>query len=108
MFGPKKDFDYWVKKFYEGSLLFPGWNKVSDDLLGNIKNEKKEFFKQKLSDLGRKISQEWAKDNKTTKISSSKLQNWGDRLKKARKKEAGTIEAIIFEIEQEVDNILST
>ena len=88
-------------------MLFSGWNEISAKLIDKITIEKRALFTTKLDNLGKRISQEWAKDNKVSKISSSKLQKWGNRLKSASKNDGAAIERTILEIEQEVDVILS-
>lgn len=107
MFGNPDDYDYWVKKFFEGSFLVPGWNLISKDLLDAVPADERPAVAARMDRLGQTISREWAKRNEVRRISSNQLKVWGDALKKAKPQGLDSLRSELAVIEAEVDQILA-
>jgi hypothetical protein len=101
-----KDEEEWLRKFYEGSFLIPGWKSRMKELLRAVPDSEKDQMQALLSDLGEKIGREWAKDNRTRRIDNQMLQKWGDTLSTAKRKGPEVLTREIRKLETEVDNIL--
>lgn len=75
----------WIKRFYQGTVLYPqGWIKVSDLVLASL-NSKKDVdnVAPRLAQLGFDISSEWAKANSIRKINSANIIVWANGLRTA-------------------------
>jgi len=98
-----EDYEYqkWLKIFYEGNLLIPGWNLRKRELLSVVKN-KKEDAEILLTELGDLIGKEWAKDNMIRKISTSDVKRWGDELKRVKGSSDDNVLRKLYDIKQEV------
>lgn len=97
----------WVKRFYQGSILYPtGWVEMTDLLTSSLEHDgDKITTKRRLDDLGLKIVLEWVKNNNERLINSQQLAIWGRALRTS----AENNEQIDFitTVEQDVENILS-
>jgi len=65
-------------------------------------------IEQRLAVLGAKIGPEWAKENRTRRIDTLMLQEWGDHLRRCRNEKPQQLLSTIQSIEEEVDRILSS
>ena len=72
------DYLDWVVSFYEGTLIAPvGWLDLQSIVLKIAEPESRPELDKKLTDLGRLISGEWAKENNKRVIDSRLLSLWG-------------------------------
>ena len=80
----KEQYLEWVNKFYDGAMMFDGWNKITEKTLGKLKSPgNKTKVSGELVALGKMIGGEWSKDNKVRRINSDHLKTWGGQLKDA-------------------------
>jgi hypothetical protein len=76
----------WVQTFYRGNILSEGWTKFSQVTLDAFKSEAERLpVKKTLNDLGKLISQEWAKDGGIRKINTTDLRRWYETISTARR-----------------------
>ena len=96
----------WIKRFYHGTLIFPtGWNDMTRQLVDSVESaEDKQLITQRLFNLGKIISVEWAKPNNVRKINSSNMGVWGNSLRIAA--ERSDQFAFIDRVEQDVNALL--
>ena len=74
----KVDYLNWVVSFYEGTLIAPvGWLDLQSIVLEIAEPESRTELDKQLTDLGRLISGEWAKENNKRVIDSRLLSLWG-------------------------------
>ena len=74
----KIDYLGWVVSFYEGTLIAPvGWLELQRIVLEIAEPESRLELDKRLTDLGRLISGEWAKENNKRVIDSRLLSLWG-------------------------------
>ena len=74
----KVDYLNWVVSFYEGTLIAPvGWLDLQSIVLEIAEPESRPELDKRLTDLGRLISGEWAKENNKRVIDSRLLSLWG-------------------------------
>ena len=74
----KIDYLGWVVSFYEGTLIAPvGWLDLQSIVLEIAEPESRPELDKRLTDLGRLISGEWAKENNGRVIDSRLLSLWG-------------------------------
>lgn len=81
----------WVKAFYEGKRFPPiaGWGSREKDLLARLNHEGRAKVQGELTEVGRLIAAEWAKENAVRKVGTNELQGYGSQLEAAAKKETG-------------------
>jgi hypothetical protein len=85
----------WVQNFYKGNLLADGWTKYSETTLNVVKAEAdRRMILTKLNRLGKVIGQEWAKDGKVRRITTTDLRRWNDAIVEARRRDDGTGQGI--------------
>lgn len=106
LFSGKKKYEDWIRTFFEGSLIVPGWNAVSRDVLEATPPERRDLIRERLAALGDKISREWAKENVTRRIDSTHLQRWGRILKSRQQQGYEILAAELETIEEEVERLL--
>ncbi len=77
-----KDYAEWVRVFYEGKRFppVPGWGNRETEILAKLPSNADAALKNDLSETGRRLAAEWAKDNSVRKVSTSDLQTWGKRF----------------------------
>tara|TARA_B100000214_G_C23855478_1_gene575462 strand:- start:147 stop:731 length:585 start_codon:yes stop_codon:yes gene_type:complete len=74
----KADYLGWVVSFYEGTLIAPvGWMNLQSMVLAMAEPEDRLELGKQLTELGRLISGEWAKENDKRVIDSRLLSLWG-------------------------------
>jgi hypothetical protein len=94
----------WVSAFYKGNFLATGWDERSRTLLTCVEpRDRQKVLRAKLNAVGRELCQEWAKDSRVRKISSSDLIQWGKELDRARERDSGRGD----QLEKELDRIHS-
>jgi hypothetical protein len=97
----------WVQTFYAGNWLSSGWTSDCKNIIAGVKLVSKyKELQSLLNPLGRKIAGEWAKDNDVRKIDTEDLQRWGDQMRSAKAKDAGTgdeLKRVILTIQSEVN-----
>ncbi len=74
---------HWVRKFYEGTPIAPGWTAASRRLLENRPEEARSRIKPRLAELGALICADWAKDNRRRRIDNRMLAVWGAAMRNA-------------------------
>ena len=97
----------WVKRFYRGLSIYPGWNDMSKTVLDNLVDEPIETqtdASKRLKDLGLKICIEWAKANDKRKIDSANINTWGIGLRKAVKQDQ--IFPYLEQVERDVEALI--
>ena len=78
----KHEYLTWVKRFYKGWVLHAqGWHQMTEQLLAGIDEdiERKRVY-QSMTDLGQRISAEWAKDSLNRAIFTPTVATWGNAL----------------------------
>ena len=91
----------WVQDFYKGNLLADGWTKYSQATLDVVKAEAgRRTILTKINRLGKVISQEWAKDGKVRRITTTDLRRWNDAIGEARRSDDGTGQGITRAIDK--------
>tara|TARA_B100000427_G_scaffold1394_1_gene1398 strand:+ start:616 stop:1146 length:531 start_codon:yes stop_codon:yes gene_type:complete len=74
----KADYLGWVVSFYEGTLIAPvGWLNLQSMVVEMAEPEDRLELGKQLTELGRLISGEWAKENDKRVIDSRLLSLWG-------------------------------
>lgn len=75
----------WVKKFYQGTTLYPnGWLRASSRYIESINDPKiRSDVSERMMYLGVQIANEWAQENGVRKINSTNIASWGSAMKTA-------------------------
>ena len=98
----------WVKRFYRGLSIYPGWNDMSKLVLESLSDEPTDVQRntaQRLSDLGEKICIEWAQSNDSRNIDSANINTWGVALRKSVKQKQ--IFPFLAQVEKDVDALIA-
>jgi len=98
----------WVKRFYRGLSIYPGWNDMTEMVLEHLSDQPASVRNdaiERLSALGQKICIEWAQSNKVRNIDSANVNTWGISLRKAVKQER--IFPFITQVERDVDALIA-
>jgi hypothetical protein len=85
----------WVKSFYHGSFFCQGWTdraKGATNVVGA--GPKRKQVVKEITDFGKDICKEWAKDSSVCKIGTSDLVRWGKVMEKAKAKDDGSGEQL--------------
>lgn len=103
----KEEHLVWIIRFYEGSILYPiGWNHMTEQVLQSLENHPHQSDVQnRLFQLGKIISIEWAQDNSARKINSAAIAVWGNALRTSVEREEQV--EFISKIEQDVEALLN-
>jgi hypothetical protein len=96
------DIEGWIKTFFEGTWLVPGWNARSASLLDATPPAERTALGERLQRLGDRIAPEWAKDNGVRRIDNDDLERWGKALAAARRADGAALGAALERIEAEV------
>jgi hypothetical protein len=96
----------WFKAFQEGNFFSEGWQDITAEILAKTPPEQRPIRKIALENLGSKIAMEWCRTNAVRKVDSSMLQEWGDVLRSAARKNPAKLPQAIAYIDQEVDAVL--
>lgn len=73
----------WVRVFYLGNPLSPGWLKLTDDLLMEAPANKQQEYADLMAELGQAICAEWAQSNRVRLIDTRSASVWRDALLEA-------------------------
>jgi hypothetical protein len=86
----------WVQTFYKGNLMSEGWSKFGQVTVSKVKSATaRQAAVTQITELGRIISLEWAKDSSVRKISTTDLRRWNDVMTAARQRDDGSGQEII-------------
>ena len=96
----------WFDKFYEGILIFDGWQEITDSILARYPFEERAERYQFIKQLGLKIGSEWCRDNSVRKIDTTMLKTWGNRLRQAADQDWVQLTRVLEELDNEVDRVL--
>ncbi len=95
----------WVKTFYEGSPLSPGWLQLTEDLLFETPADKQQEYSELMAELGQRIGAEWAQNNRVRLIDTRCASIWRDALIEAVS--IGDLENYMQRFEADVNAILA-
>lgn len=97
----------WIKRFYHGTVIYPlGWNRMTEQLMDSLNlPAARAEAKQRLHELGKSVSVEWAQDNSVRKINSANIATWGNALRTSA--ELGEQLEFIGRVEQDVEKLLN-
>ena len=71
----------WVRTFYKGNLMSEGWNKFGQVTVNKVKSAAaRQAIVAQITDLGRIIGLEWAKDSSVRKITTADLRRWNELM----------------------------
>ncbi len=91
----------WVQTFYQGNLLSEGWIRFGQVTREGVRSEQqRSAVIQRLNELGKSISQEWAKAGSIRKINTADLRQWYNAIGEARRKDDGTGAGILDALEK--------
>ncbi len=79
----KREYLHWVRRFYLGINLVPGWLKITDQVLGSLEEPRRSHVAEQLRHVGERIGSEWAKDNDVRLISTRSAVIWGQAVPEA-------------------------
>ncbi len=96
------DIEGWIKTFFEGTWLVPGWNARCAALLDATPPAERAALAERLQRLGERIAPEWAKDNGVRRIDNGDLERWGKALASARRTDGAALDAALERIESDV------
>jgi len=86
----------WVQTFYKGNLMSEGWSKFGAVTVNTVKSAAaRQAVIAQISELGRIISLEWAKDSSVRKITTADLRRWNEVMATARQSDDGSGQQII-------------
>lgn len=77
-----KEYREWIDTFYKGKRFppVPGWAAREEEILGKLPADARARMQAPLSEVGRLLAAEWAKDNAVRKVGTGDLQAWGRRF----------------------------
>jgi hypothetical protein len=95
----------WVRRFYEGFNIAPGWDDLTRQVLERIPASDQEVVSSRLFELGRTISVEWAKSNEERLIDTRNAAVWRDALQEALSQ--GDLDNYLDRVDADVSAILA-
>lgn len=98
----------WVKRFYRGLSIYPGWNDMTNLVLDSLSDQPSAIrnnTSERLSTLGKKICIEWAQSNSARNINSANINTWGISLRKAVKQEQ--VFPFLTQVERDVEALVA-
>jgi hypothetical protein len=85
----------WVKSFYKGSFFCQGWTDRAKGVSKVVEaGPRRRKIIKEITDFGKDICKEWAKDSSVGKVVTSDLVRWGKVVETARAKDDGSGEAL--------------
>lgn len=104
---PLDDYLYWVRRFYEGTALYPrGWSDISADILAETEDaERIRERERRLTMLGRDIAAEWAKHNDVRLVDNRHLAVWGEAA--GRSIGEDNVDETLAKIAEDLDQLLA-
>lgn len=100
----RDDYYIWVKRFYQGMNLVPGWIEISEEVLSRVPADQQPRVRRQLEDLGRDIASEWAKANDLRLIDNRMVSVWRDALTQAINEEE--VPAFLSQVQGDVRSLL--
>ena len=86
----------WVRTFYTGNLMSEGWTKFGEVTASTVKSTAtRPVVVVQITELGKIISFEWAKDSSVRKITTTDLRRWNDVMATARQSDDGSGQHIL-------------
>ena len=101
----EEDYLMWIGRFYEGFNILPGWQDITGKVLEEVSPEETEAMDSRMFELGKKISQEWAKDNRVRLINSKMANIWRDTFLESI--ELNDLMNFVSMLETDVDALLA-
>ena len=80
------DYLVWIRRFYEGFNIAPGWFNLTEQVFERLPASRHEVIGNRLYELGRIISVEWAKHNDVRLIDTRNAAIWRDALQESLSK----------------------
>ncbi len=101
------EYMYWVRKFYEGTALYPrGWSDITDDILDATQDPAgRQRIARRLSVLGRDIAAEWSKDSGISLVKNHNLATWS--IAASRAVAEGDVEETLDRIGDDLAQLLN-
>lgn len=99
-----QDYLGWVRVFYQGNTLSPGWLYLTDELLLETDASRQAEYSELMGELGLKISAEWAQNNAVRLIDTRCAGIWRNALLEAIARD--DMENYIRRFEADVDALL--
>jgi hypothetical protein len=97
------DYEGWIRTFFEGTWLVPGWNARVASLVDEAADPGQPALRARLEKLGHRIAPEWARENDVRRIDSTDLERWGRRMSDARQRGRAALMDEIAKVETEVE-----
>jgi len=94
------DYYTWVKRFYDGYLLYPSWIALEKRAIAAIVPARQARAARGLDTIGFLTAAEWAKDNDHHRIKKEDLPGWGNRINDAAQKDSGSGSTLFPVIDQ--------
>ena len=86
----------WVQTFYKGNLMSEGWTKFGEVTVSKVKSAAaRQAVIAQITELGRIIGLEWAKDSSVRKITTADLRRWNELMATARQSDDGSGQQMI-------------
>lgn len=95
----------WVRVFYLGNALSSGWLELTEELVSEAPENKKQQYAELMGFLGQRIGTEWAKDNRVRLIDTRSASVWRDALIEAIS--VGDLDNYMLRFEADVSEILA-
>lgn len=95
----------WIRIFYFGNPLAPGWLQLTEDLLVETPENKQQEYTSLMTELGKRIGAEWAQDNRVRLIDSRMAIAWRDALIEAVS--LGDLDAYLQRFDADVNAVLA-
>ncbi len=95
----------WVRVFYLGNTLSAGWLQLTEELISEAPENKKQEYEELMAFLGQRIGAEWAKNNRVRLIDTRSASVWRDALIEAIA--VGDLENYMLRFEADVSAILA-
>jgi hypothetical protein len=85
----------WVKSFYQGNFFCQGWTDRAKGVTSVVAaGPKRRKVMQEITEFGKDICKEWAKDASVCRVGTSDLVRWGKVVEKAKAKDDGSGEEL--------------
>ena len=72
----KQDYLRWVKRFYHGWGGVQGWLSIREQILADVDPADRDYMRDELARLGKRIAAEWAKQSDRRTIFNKTVQVW--------------------------------
>lgn len=101
----REEYLYWVRRFYKGYSLVPGWFSITRQILKSLDGDHHTLAEQELYELGERIGSEWAKDNGVRRIDTRTTAIWGQAAMEAARR--GDLENFLGVLRDDVESLLA-